>query len=57
MIFVTVGTDQPFDRMVKVVDAWAAEYGRTDLFAQIGEGGWEPPSIPFSNFLSPVEFN
>ena len=56
MIFVTVGTDQPFDRMVKVVDAWAAEYGRTDLFAQIGEGGWEPPSIPFSNFLSPVDF-
>lgn len=57
MIFVTVGTDQPFDRMVKVVDAWAADRGRTDLFAQIGEGGWEPVSIPFSRFLTPVEFN
>ena len=56
MIFVTVGTDQPFDRMMKVVDAWAAECGRTDLFAQIGDGGWEPKSIPFTRFLNPVEF-
>lgn len=56
MIFVTVGTDQPFDRMVKVVDAWAAKRGRTDVFAQIGEGGWEPASIPFSHFLNPMEF-
>lgn len=56
MIFVTVGTDQPFDRMVKVVDAWAAKHGRTDLFAQIGEGGWKPTSIPSVQFLTPVEF-
>lgn len=56
MIFVTVGTDQPFDRMVKIVDAWAAERTRTDLFAQIGAGGWEPKSIPFAHFLSPPEF-
>ena len=57
MIFVTVGTDQPFDRMVKVVDSWAADHGRTDLFVQIGEGGWEPTSIPFTRFLTPVEFS
>lgn len=56
MIFITVGTDQPFDRMLKIVDAWAAENARTDFFAQIGDGGWEPRSIPFSNFLSPPEF-
>lgn len=56
MIFVTVGTDQPFDRMVKVVDVWAAENGRTDIFAQIGEGGWEPASIPFSRLLTPIEY-
>lgn len=56
MIFVTVGTDQPFDRMMKVVDRWAAESGRKDVFAQIGEGGWEPRHVPFVNFLEPVEF-
>lgn len=56
MIFVTVGTDLPFDRMVKVVDAWAAERGRTDVFAQIGIGGWQPKSISFAETLSPVDF-
>jgi UDP-N-acetylglucosamine transferase subunit ALG13 len=56
MIFVTVGTDKPFDRMMKVVDRWAGESGRTDVFAQIGEGGWEPQYMPFVNFLEPVEF-
>ncbi len=56
MIFVTVGTDQPFDRMMRVVDSWAAERSRIDIFAQIGEGGWEPSSIPFSPFLTPPEY-
>lgn len=56
MIFVTVGTDQPFDRMVKIVDSWAADRGRTDLFAQIGEGGWQPRAIPFSHLLAPPDF-
>ncbi len=26
------------------------------MFAQIGEGGWEPVNIKFSNFLQPPEF-
>ena len=56
MILVTVGTDLPFDRMVRVIDRWAAERGRDDLFAQIGEGGWQPPHIPHAEFLDPVEF-
>jgi UDP-N-acetylglucosamine transferase subunit ALG13 len=56
MIFVTVGTDMPFDRMVRVIDAWAAETGRQDVFAQIGEGGWEPKHIRFAHFLPPQEF-
>lgn len=56
MIFVTVGTDMPFDRLIQAVDRWAGETGRTDVFAQIGEGGWEPEHIPFSQFLEPPEF-
>lgn len=56
MIFVTVGTDLPFDRMVKVIDDWARRNNRRDVFAQIGEGGWEPEFISFSNFLQPPEF-
>lgn len=56
MIFVTVGTDLPFDRMMKVIDDWARESGRHDVFAQIGEGGWEPEHIEFANFLQPQQF-
>jgi UDP-N-acetylglucosamine transferase subunit ALG13 len=56
MIFVTVGTDLPFDRMLRVIDQWAGENQRIDIFAQIGEGGWEPRHIPFRHFLQPPEF-
>jgi UDP-N-acetylglucosamine transferase subunit ALG13 len=56
MIFITVGTDLPFDRMMKVIDQWAGETGRKDVFAQIGEGGWQPKHVPFVEFLEPAEF-
>jgi UDP-N-acetylglucosamine transferase subunit ALG13 len=56
MIFVTVGTDLPFDRMMRVIDGWARENDRRDVFAQIGEGGWEPQFIRYSHFLQPPEF-
>jgi UDP-N-acetylglucosamine transferase subunit ALG13 len=57
MIFVTVGTELPFDRLVRVVDQWAREHGRTDVFAQIGHTAWRPTFIPFAGFLEPSEFN
>jgi UDP-N-acetylglucosamine transferase subunit ALG13 len=56
MILVTVGTDLPFDRMVRVVDDWAGETGRQDLFAQIGKGGWKPRHMRFAQFLPPKQF-
>lgn len=56
MIFVTVGTDSPFDRMMKTVDQWAQAHPKQEVFAQIGEGGWHPKNIPFREFLEPEEF-
>jgi UDP-N-acetylglucosamine transferase subunit ALG13 len=56
MIFVTVGTDLPFDRMVRVVDQWAQANGRTDVFAQIGETDYQPAHVAYSKFLEPAEF-
>ncbi len=35
MIFVTVGEQLPFDRLVRAVDEWAAASGK-EVFAQIG---------------------
>lgn len=56
MIFVTVGTDLPFNRLVRVVDEWAQATGRQDVFAQIGETDWQPAHVAWSRFLQPSEF-
>ncbi|MGI9102746.1 MAG: glycosyltransferase [Terriglobales bacterium] len=56
MIFVTVGAQMPFDRLVRVVDQWAAERGRSDVFAQVGPAAWKPQNIDWVEFLSPAEF-
>jgi UDP-N-acetylglucosamine transferase subunit ALG13 len=56
MIFVTVGSDLPFDRLVRVVDEWAHHAGRDDVFAQIGRTDWRPTHIAWTEFLQPPEF-
>jgi UDP-N-acetylglucosamine transferase subunit ALG13 len=56
MIFVTVGSDLPFDRLVREVDAWARKTQRHDIFAQIGETDWKPTFVPYRKFLDPAEF-
>jgi UDP-N-acetylglucosamine transferase subunit ALG13 len=56
MIFVTVGTDLPFDRLVRVIDDWAGSTGRQDVFAQIGATRWTPAHLQYSHFLPPDEF-
>ena len=46
MIFVTIGSMFPFDRMIRAMDAWAeAEAGAgrgEEILAQIGAGAYEP---------------
>ncbi len=56
MIFVTVGSMLPYDRLVCVMDAWcAAEQGHT-AFAQIGEGSYTPEHMQWARALPPAEF-
>ena len=55
-IFVTVGSDVPFDRMVKVIDQWAASNPDVEVFAQIGNSRCEFPHIKTCPFLTPAEF-
>ena len=52
MIFVTVGTVVPFDRLVRAVDE-AAGAGIIDeeMFAQVGRGGYRPKHMPWSEAL------
>ncbi len=56
MIFVTVGTQLPFDRLVRQVDEWAAARQRDDVFAQIGPTQWQPRHIRWVRELPPAEF-
>ena len=56
MIFVTVGGQMPFDRMVKTVDKWAMDRSRGDVFAQIGSTDYRPSCIQWTRFLDPAEF-
>jgi UDP-N-acetylglucosamine transferase subunit ALG13 len=56
MIFVTVGAQMPFDRLVGAVDAWAARRHRDDVFAQIGDGGAEPRHLRWVRRVDPDEF-
>lgn len=56
MIFVTVGAQMPFDRLVKAVDRWASDHGREDVFAQIGQTDYCPSRIQWTQFLDPVVF-
>jgi exopolysaccharide biosynthesis glucuronosyltransferase PssE len=56
MIFVTVGHQMPFDRLVRAVDEWAAAQNRDDVFAQIGTTDFVPSHIEWSATIDPSEF-
>jgi UDP-N-acetylglucosamine transferase subunit ALG13 len=54
VIFLTVGTQLPFDRLVEAVDEWAATAGE-DVFAQIGPTALRPRHIEYVQFVSAAE--
>jgi UDP-N-acetylglucosamine transferase subunit ALG13 len=56
MIFLTVGAQMPFDRLVRRVDSWAAMRGRNDLFAQIGNTALRPAHVEWTHFLDPLDY-
>ncbi|MHC9235128.1 glycosyltransferase [Pseudooceanicola sp. 502str34] len=56
MIFVTVGTVMPFDRLIIALDEWAAAHPGTAVFAQIGSGTYLPKSMEWDRSLAPSLF-
>lgn len=56
MIFVTIGSMFPFDRLIQVMDTWAQTTGRDDVFAQIGNGSYVPKTMKYTRRLSQAEF-
>jgi len=56
MIFVTVGSQLAFDRLVEVVDAWASNRTDVQLFGQVGDTDKPPKSFPSVSTMSPEEY-
>jgi UDP-N-acetylglucosamine transferase subunit ALG13 len=56
MIFVTVGTQGQFDRLIQTIDEWAGARGRTDVFAQTGPSDYHAEHIRTGQFIDPTEF-
>lgn len=51
MIFVSVGGELPFDRLVRAMDAYAAAHPGEGFLAQIGAGRFEPAHMPWQRRL------
>lgn len=56
MIFITVGTQAPFDRLIKVIDEWVSISGE-ECFAQISTGKYKPKHFNSKEYLTEQEFN
>jgi UDP-N-acetylglucosamine transferase subunit ALG13 len=56
MIFLTVGAQMPFDRLVHSVDLWAWMRARHDVVAQIGETAFRPSCLQWTAFLDPIDY-
>lgn len=55
MIFATVGTQLPFDRLIRAIDDWAGAAPGREVFAQIGPSRFRPRHIEYAQFVSPEE--
>lgn len=57
MIFVTVGTQLPFDRLIEAVDTWAGQQDDPPrVFAQTGGGKYVPKHLEAAGYLTPPEY-
>jgi UDP-N-acetylglucosamine transferase subunit ALG13 len=59
MIFLTIGSHEPFDRLVQAFDSWCAEHPEIEAFAQIacvGESGYRPQHCTWVEKLGPAEY-
>lgn len=51
MIFASVGSMLPFDRLTRAVDAWAGDNPQTPVHIQIGDGSYEPQNAEWTRMM------
>ncbi|MCI2285469.1 hypothetical protein L3081_21325 [Colwellia sp. MSW7] len=54
MIFITTGTQFPFERLLKIMDEWAQENSETEVIAQVGLTEFKSKFIESYDYLTPV---
>lgn len=57
MIFVIVGTQEPFDRLIQHMDEWSGLTGYSEIVAQIANASFIPKNFECFDFLPAKEFN
>jgi UDP-N-acetylglucosamine transferase subunit ALG13 len=57
VIFVTVGSMFPFDRLIRLMDAWASEHPDVEVIAQIGDGKYVPVTMRWERTIGKKEFS
>lgn len=57
MIFIIVGTQEPFDRLIRYMDEWAGITGYYDIVAQIAEASYKPSNFRWFEFAPVSEFD
>jgi UDP-N-acetylglucosamine transferase subunit ALG13 len=55
MIFVTVGSMFPFERMIRTMDDWTSQHPE-QVFAQIGGGKYEPRHMRWQRIIAPNDY-
>ena len=56
-IFVTIGTQEPFDRLIKAVDQIAAEHKEVEFVAQTVSSKYVVRHMKTFDFIAPGEYN
>lgn len=56
MIFVTVGSQLPFDRLVMAMDEWAGLNKDIKVIVQVGETNFIAKHCTIKNYIEPVEW-
>ncbi|MEM9381454.1 MAG: glycosyltransferase [Planctomycetota bacterium] len=57
MIFLTVGTQLPFDRLVGAVDLWMGDHPEVEGLAQIGRSTLRPRNMQHRGVMPPAELD
>lgn len=56
-IFLTVGTQLPFDRLVRTMDNWIDPNSGVSVFGQIGDTDFIPENFAYEKHLRPDQFD